>query len=168
MFSSFCAHPSRQGHWASVLHNIGEDGYKLCTNGVRDVLAPDDTTTYSLTAFCTLKNLQDFKLDPPRGTKKQNALIVISDVIEGGAAQPVKNFIVDSILLLPREDVEEIKTAVSKLLYYVAAATQVNNRKRKREWNDTFSPARALKCSRLSRHPSGTSLPCHSTPEKSQ
>ena len=59
---------------ASVLHNIGEDGYKLCTSNVRDVLAPDDTTTYDLTAFCTLKNLQDFKLDPPRGTKKQSAL----------------------------------------------------------------------------------------------
>ena len=93
-----------------------------------------------------MKNLQDFKLDPPRGTKKQNALIVISDVIDSSAAQPVKTFIVDSILLLPREDVDEIKAAVSKLLYYVAAATEVNNRKRKREWNETFSPAKPRKC----------------------
>ena len=153
---------------ASVLHNIGEDGYKLCTGSVRDVLAPDDTTTYDLTAFCTLKNLQDFKLDPPRGTKKQNALIIISDVIDSSAAQPVKTFIVDSILLLPREDVEEIKEAVSKLLYYVAAATEVHHRKRKREWNETFSPAKARKCRSLSRYPSGPSLPCYSTPTKSK
>ena len=101
-----------------------------------------------------MKNLQNFKLDPPRGTKKQNALIVISDVIDSSAAQPVKTFIVDSILLLPREDVEEIKEAVSKLLYYVAAATEVNHRKRK--------------CRSLSRYPSGASLPCYSTPTKSQ
>ena len=153
---------------ASVLHNIGEDGYKLCTSNVRDVLAPDDTTTYDLTAFCTLKNLQDFKLDPPRGTKKQSALIIISDVIDSSAAQPVKTFIVDSILLLPRQDVAEIKEAVSKLLYYVAAGTEVIHRKRKREWNETFSPAKARMCRSLSRHPSGPSLPCYSTPTKSQ
>ena len=152
----------------SVLHNIGEDGYKLCTSNVRDVLAPDDSTTYDLTAFCTLKNLQDFKLDPPRGTKKQSALIIISDVIDSSAEQPVKTFIVDSILLLPRQDVAEIKEAVSKLLYYVAAGTEVIHRKRKREWNDTFSPAKARKCRSLSRYPSGASLPCYSTPTKAQ
>ena len=47
-----------QADRARVLHTVGEDGYKLCTSGVRDVLVPDDTTTYALTAFCTLKNLQ--------------------------------------------------------------------------------------------------------------
>ena len=73
---------------ASVLHNIGEDGYKLCTSNVRDVLAPDDTTTYDLTAFCTLKNLQDFKLDPPRGTKKQNVVIAHVFLLRS-VAQPV-------------------------------------------------------------------------------
>ena len=141
------------------MDKLGEDGYKLTTKGVKDVLAPHNPASYTLTAFCTLANLQDFKLDPPRGTKKQTALIVIADILpNAGAAEPV-NFIVDSIMLLPRDDVPKIVASMKKLLYYTAAATQINTRKRAREWNETFSPAKALTCRTLSRHPTGAELP---------
>ena len=98
---------------------------------------------YALTAFCTLKNFQNFKLDPPRGTKKKNALLIISDAIESSAAQPVKTFIVDSIMLLPRQDVAEIEEAVSKLLYYVAVGTEVIHRRQTRDVHDAEQPVSA-------------------------
>ena len=144
---------------AGDMVKLNDDGYKLVTKGVKDVLAPDNPATYTLTAFCTLANLQNFKLDPPRGTKKQTALVVIADVLpQGGADEPV-NFIVDSIMLLPRDDVPKIVASMKKLLYYTAAATEVNTRKRAREWDENFSPAKALPCRNLSRHPTGTELP---------
>ena len=64
----------------SEMVELGTAGYELITKGVKDVLAPHNPTTYTLTAFCTLSNLQDFKLDPPRGAKTTTSLVVIADV----------------------------------------------------------------------------------------
>ena len=54
---------------------IGSEGFKLITKGVRDVVtssvAQPASGVYTLTAFCTVDNLQDIKLDPPRGSKSQ-------------------------------------------------------------------------------------------------
>ena len=138
---------------------LGDEGYKLVTKGVKDVLSPANPATYTLTAFCTLANLQDFKLDPPRGTKKQTALIVIADVLPTAGANDPVNFIVDSILLVSRDDVSKVAASMKKLLYYTAAATQINAHKRAREWDENFSPAKALTCRNLSRHPTGEELP---------
>ena len=143
---------------AGKMEQLGVDGFKLTTT-VKDVLAPTISAKFTLTAFCTLANLQDFKLDPPRGTQKQTALVVISNVLSSGRADEPVNFIVDSIMLLPRDDVTKIAASMKKLLYYTAAATQLNTRKRARAWDETFSPAKALKCRTLSRHPTGEELP---------
>jgi hypothetical protein len=143
---------------AGKMEQLGVDGFKLTTT-VKDVLAPRISAKFTLTAFCTLANLQDFKLDPPRGTHKQTALVVISNVRSSGRADEPVNFIVDSIMLLPRDDVTKIAASMKKLLYYTAAATQLNTRKRTRAWDETFSPAKALKCRTLSRHPTGSALP---------
>ena len=64
---------------------VGDGGFKLTTRGVKDpfqscVAQPAENLHYTLTAFCTLDNLQDFKLDPPRGSKSQHALVIISDI----------------------------------------------------------------------------------------
>ena len=152
---------------ASDMQKIADDGFKLTTAGVRDLLAPEDTTLYTLIAFCTIKNVQDFQLAPPRGRKNQHALIIISDVLDGSAEQPEKQFIVDSILQLRIDDVQEIAEAVRKLMYYVAASSDINKRKRKREWDEAFSPATAKICKSLTRHPTGEPLPGYSTPKRS-
>jgi len=138
---------------------LGNDGYKLVTKGVKDALVPDSPATYTLTAFCTLANLQDFKLDPPRGAKKHTALVVIADMQAKDSADEPVNFIVDSIMLLPRDDVPKVVASMKKLLYYTAAATQINTRKRARDFDEQFSPATASKCRSLSRHPTGPELP---------
>ena len=148
---------------------IGDEGFKLITKGVKDALpssaaqsAPDD---YTLTAFCTMGDLQDFKLDPPRGSKSQHALIMVSDIVPGTSADEPPNVIVDSLMLIHRDDVAMIKKAMQKMLYYAAAATEMNARKRKEEWSESFSPAKAKKCRSMARHPTGEVLPEY-TPEK--
>jgi hypothetical protein len=97
-----------------------------------------------------LENLQDFKLNPPRGTTKQTALIVIADILPSVGADESVNFIVESVMLLPRDGVPKIIASMTKLLYFTAAATQINTRKRAHEWSATFSPAKELKCHTLS------------------
>ena len=66
-------------------HDIGNGGFKVINKGVRDALfdsaAQPDPVSYTLTAFCTKDNLQDFKLDPPRGSKFQYALIAVTDIL---------------------------------------------------------------------------------------
>ena len=143
----------------SEIVELGNAGYKLVTKDVKDVLAPDNSRTYTITAFCTLSNLQDFKLDPPRGQKTTTALVVIADVLPDAGAHDSVNFIVDCIMLLPRDDVPKVVASMKKLLYYTAAATQTSTHKRAREWDETYSPAKALTCRNLSRHPTGAELP---------
>ena len=139
----------------SQLDTVGADGYKLTTSNVKDLLV-DSVATYTLTAFCTLDNLQDFKLDPPRSMKSQAALIVISDIIPKASL----TFIVDSVMLISRDEVKAAISSMKKLLYFTSAATQINTRKRQQQqWSDTYSPAKALKCRTLSRHPTGPELP---------
>ena len=153
-------------------HDIGNGGFKVINKGVRDALfdrtAQPDPVSYTLTAFCTKDNLQDFKLDPPRGSKSQYALIVVTDILPGSSADDPANLIVDALTLLHRDDVEPIQKSMQKLLYYCAAASDISTRKRKQEWSETFSPAQAHKCRTISRHPTGQTLPEYlSTPKKS-
>ena len=153
-------------------HDIGNGGFKVINKGVRDALfdsaAQPDPVSYTLTAFCTKDNLQDFKLDPPRGSKSQYALIVVTDILPGSSADDPANLIVDALTLLHRDDVEPIKESMQKLLYHCAAASDISTRKRKQEWSETFSPAQAHKCRTISRHPTGQTLPEYlSTPKKS-
>ena len=58
-----------------------------------------------------------------------------------------------------------IEKAMQEMLYYVAAATEINARKRKQEWSESFSPAKVQKRRSISRHPIGEGLPEY-TPEK--
>ena len=86
-------------------------------------------------------------------------MVVIADVQPDAGANDSVNFIVDSIMLLPRDDVPKVVASMKKVLYYTAAATQTSTHKRARAWDETFSPAKAFKCRNLSRHPTGAELP---------
>ena len=118
---------------------------------------------YTLTAFCSVDNLQDFKFDHPRGSKSQRVLIVVSDIVPGASADEPPNIIVDSLMFIHRDDVASVQKSMQRILYYVAAA-DINMRKRKQDWSDSFSLAKAQKCRSISRHPTGDGLPEY-TPE---
>ena len=95
------------------MESIGDNGYKLITKGVRDALdtsaAQPGARVFTLTAFCTLENLQDFKLDPPRGSKSQHAVIIVSDINQRDKAGKPANLIVEALMLVHRDEVAEIQ-----------------------------------------------------------
>ena len=147
--------------------DLGNGGFKLVNKTVTDALfdnsADADTTCYTVTAYCTKDNVQDFNLSPPRGTKCQYALIVVTDIIPGSSADAPPNLIVDSLMHLNPHELQDMQKSMQKLLYYYAAASEITTRKRKQEWSETFSPAQAQKCRSISRHPTGESIPDYDT-----
>ena len=64
----------------STLSSIGAEGHKLVNDTVRD-LTEESEQLYELTSYCSLDNLQDFKLDPPKKKKQQAAMVVLCDVL---------------------------------------------------------------------------------------
>ena len=89
---------------ASQKERINEKGTTVTTHGVIDLLA-DDGRQYTLTAHCTTDTHMDFMLTPPKRFPQHVALIMICGILEDdkiiiGAEQPVRNFLVESVLPL--------------------------------------------------------------------
>ena len=145
------------------MESIGDNGYKLITKGVKDALdtsaAQPGAHVFTCTALCTLETLQDFMLAPPRGSKSQHVVIIVSDSMHEDKAGEPANHIVESLMLVHRDEVAEIKHAMQKMLYYIATDSEINTRKNKREWTEASSPAKAQTCRHISRHPTGECLP---------
>ena len=72
---AYCLVEATQG---GQMESIGDNGYNLITKGVKDALdtnaAQPGDRVFTITAFCALENLQDFKLDPPRCSKSQETV----------------------------------------------------------------------------------------------
>ena len=106
--------------------------------------------------FCTLDNLQDFKLDSPRTRKKQAAIVLISSVLKERSAEQPACFMVESVQLLQQDEVDK-----AKVFILTALTAPLSSRKRSASSPLTHdeSPAKAAKCRVLGRHPASTSLP---------
>jgi len=148
----------------SKLQEAGDGGYKITTSNVKDLLheTPDDRGV-QLTSFCTLENLQDFKLDPPRthGNKKQTALVLISSVLQVSSAEQPASFMVDSVQLLQPAEVDTVKVCLKRMLFLTTLAGHMASRKRTSSVPLTHeeSPAKAAKCRVLGRHPTAAPVP---------
>ena len=105
---------------------------------------------HTLSAMCTLINLPQYRLDPPRGGS-QHALVTVT-------AKTDDSFVVESVQLLSSDEAAEAKQSLLKLLHL---AMHIHGRDRKRtvEWTDGFSPVTARKCKRVGRFPSDAPLP---------
>ena len=58
---------------ASHLQKAGAGGYKITTIHVKDILHDGpESSDAQLPSFCSLENLQDFKLDPPRTRRRRS------------------------------------------------------------------------------------------------
>ena len=144
------------------LQEMGTNGYKLVTDNVVDLLSPGDDASkkkYSITSFCTLDNMTDFKLDPPARSKSQAALICITGTLNS-AEQPVTSLLVESVQLLPPPDAEAMKSIMRRMIYFTTVAGQVSSNKRERDaWTPEANPATAASCRNLGRSPTGPALP---------
>ena len=151
-------------------YTVGASGHKLVTSNVVDLIrsdsAPQSGCKYEIVTFCTLDNIMDYKLDPPKNAKEQAALISVTgvtDVDPDNAEQPIKGFVADEIELLKPEEANVLKALWNQKLYYGALAGQICCRKREREtWSSDENPAQAAECRVLGKSPTGPELPDYS------
>ena len=142
---------------------------KLVTEDVADLLpaaSGDTQKNYSLTSFCTLDTVTDFKLDPPGRTKSQAALISVSGMLgpdTDSVEQPVAMLLVDNVQLLTPQEAEALKPIFSKMFYFAALAGQVSRKRENEPWSPGENPAKASTCRVLSRSPTGPALPEYSS-----
>ena len=146
----------------------GDGGHKLLTKNVVDLLQTDSAAQpvaqrqFELTSFCTLENVTDLKLDPPKGAKEQAALISVTGVINAdtdSAEQPIKGFIVDDVKLLTPQEANALKPMLLKMLYFATLAGQISRKRAREPWSPTENPADAATCRILGRSPTGPALP---------
>ena len=107
-------------------------------------------TKYTLSAMCSLSNLTQYKVDPPRGGK-QDALVLIT-------AKSNDSFVTESVQLLTPEEAADVKQSLLKM-QQLAMHIHVRDRKHARHWDDEISPTCARKCSRIGRSPTDLPLP---------
>ena len=118
------------------------DGFKLITPGVEDLLSTLEPTgrasqmKHTLSAICTLSNLPQYKLDPPRGGN-QEALVIVT-------AKTEDSFVIESVQFLNSDEAAQVKQSLLKM-QQLAMHIHVRDRKRAREWDDEYSPTFARK-----------------------
>ena len=148
----------------SKFKEAGTGGYKITTKNVKDLLCDaQDASGVELTSFCTLENLQDFKLDPPRsqGSKKQAALVLISSMLQSSSAEQPASFMVDSVQLLQQHEVDAVKSCFKRMLFLTTLAGHMSSRKRAASdlRSHEEGSANAAKCRALGRHPTAAPVP---------
>ena len=155
----------------SKVSNAGAGGHKLVTDDVVDFLPSGSNAiqkSYSLTSFCTLETVTDFKLDPPGRAKSQIALVNVTAVIDehtDSAEQSVKSLLVDNIQLLTQQEADALKPIFSKMFYFAALSGQISRKKKEHEpWSPEENPAKASRCRVLGRSPTGPPLPDYASP----
>ena len=122
----------------------------------------EDGATYRLISFCTLENVTDFKLDPPKSSGKVTAaLISVSRVMHADPSNPeqsMKSFLVDDVRLITGDEAKALKGLLPKMITFGALAGQVGSQKRSRDtpWTPQANPlSQASKCRCLGRSPTG-------------
>ena len=109
-------------------------GYKLIAPDVEDLLSTEDPNQvtsqmkHTLSATCTLDNLPQYRLDPPRGGH-QHALVIVT-------AKTDVSFVMEYVQLLSSDEAAQAKQPLLKLLHM---AMHIHGRDRKRtvEWSKT-------------------------------
>ena len=149
----------------SKVLDAGKSGHKLVTENVIDIFQPDgdgEQTHYNLISFCTLDNVTDYKMDPPRGQKTQAALVNVTGVIDADidSAEPhVKYLLVDDVQLVTPAEADGLKSVLSKMFYYAALGGQISRKREAESWSSDDNPARTSMCRTLGRSPTGPPVP---------
>ena len=149
---------------SSKLLVAGTDGFMLVNDTVRD-LTETSGQIFEVTSYCSLANLQDFKLDPPKRANEQAALVVLSDALPSSKDAVLNRFILENVQLLSPSEAEKILPVFKQFICFASLATQIaQGEKRKAEWTEDDNPSTAKKCKTLGRSPIGQELPQYSTP----
>ena len=174
----------------SKLEALGEKGHRLVTDAVEDGLfealpgggaaepaARKGKTPVQVIATCTVENLPDFTLTPPKtGDRSQMALVSVTGVLaqKGGAAEPAVTpggagepagaaevttaVLVERVQLLAPSDAARVRHVLKQLIT-VAGQVRGSTRPALPTWSQEESPAKVAKCRQLGRWPTGDSVP---------
>ena len=135
---------------------LGENGFKLITPGVEDLMSEQDPSgqaaneKHTLSVICTLDNMPTYRLDPPRGGS-QHALVTIT-------GKTADAWVAESVQLLSADAATKAKHSFQKLLH-LAMHIYARDRKRALPWTDECCPVVAKKCSRPGRYPTDQNMP---------
>ena len=128
-------------------------GYAVETAGVKDVLG-DPAATVTLTSFCTMEAVAQFRLDPPRGQSRQTSRVLFA-LVTGQAGDPnqkEKKYMVDNVWLLDPSQQEPAKILFQDLLQW-AERIKGSATSSKRRVSFDRSPYDVKKCRSLGRYP---------------
>ena len=119
---------------------IHEGAVRLTTSNVTDALSEDTKQKFTLTACCAEgQSMKDFCLDPPKsGTRRQAALVFIT------AATDATTFVLESLQLLPPEEVEPAVTMMKHLIA-MSELTTFEGNKRHPTWTSEDNPVQHVK-----------------------
>ena len=141
----------------------GLGGHKLVTDNVIDYADKDEPAAakkYTITSYCTLDTITDFKLDPPPRATSRAALISVTGLlVEDSAEQPIIGLIANDVQHLPLEEADELLPILNKMFWAAAMAGQITRKRNNEGWDADDNPLRASPCRRLGRSPTGEELP---------
>ena len=130
-------------------------GYKVTTSKIVDVANPDaeQVGTYTVTGYCSMEELLNFKLDPPRGKGRRFAVVLISKVDSEG-------FLVYKQEHVEPADSEHAVACFRKLRALSAKIKPTSSAKRSHAMGDLFNaaPRDTKRCRTLQNMPTDVSL----------
>ena len=136
----------------SVQEQIGPNGFRIKTCGVRCGSNSGDEVMYEIVGTSTTNNLRDYILDAPKtGDKRLYALALVMSVRQG----PGHVLMVDQVQQVGASDVSMVQSLFAKL---VAFGDCLERRGVKRNGDSPVSPATTRTCRRLSQCPTDKSL----------
>ena len=162
--TSYDGSPGPKGVFAAVMvasnrksesNAISENGYKVVTVGVKDMVSPAGNATapvgdHTLVGYCTLADLPSFTLDPPRGKEFRVALAFINKV----DAEGFHGHIVENI------EPEQVVNAIKCMQRLRRMSKQIRPKSTAKRSHDLSLTTSGLKKARtLHSVPTGGSLP---------
>ena len=146
----------------SKTEKLSEDGYKVSTEGIKDIANPKGTVevpvgNYVVIGYCSMNNLPGFRLDPPRGKQMRVALALICKV-QGDAT-----LVIHKLEIIEPDQVANAVVCLQKLRRLSNSIHQSSSEKRSHSFDlenvaDT-SPSDTKKARTLQAAPSDDSLP---------
>ena len=84
------------------------NGFLVSTSGVKDALVEEDSNTVEVRGYCSINNVLEFKMDPPKRTTERVCLLLIT-----GAATDALT--VHSVTHIDAGAVDEAKYVLKKM-----------------------------------------------------
>ena len=125
-------------------------GFRVTTKNVQDAGDAANTSVYTVSGYCLLDNVTEYKLDPAKGGRNPHRLVLA--IVTGKIDD---EFVVEQLWHL---DPSQEATALEHFVALLAAAARVQGgmlsgaMKRKVEWTKS-TPLDTRKCRSLARYP---------------